>query len=326
MLSILVTYYNQEKFVARSLDSIFKQNITESYEILVGDDGSQDNTVAIIKEYQRCYPGKITINIQQRNALIKYNPVERASKNRIDLLNMAKGDFVCFLDGDDEYCDYSWLQESIELLKKDFSIVGVAHNYCEVFPNGEKRIASGVTNNYRITARIYASQLYTPAGTILFRNIYKQRDYEKLISLKSFDDNDITYYFLNCGDLAYDNRVVYSYYQNADSIWHSTNNLEKAVINAIDYEVVKRILNKYHYQLLNKYYNSLSTVFNSKKQLQEQKYGKYKHQCVAEGIVLIILNWNEESIINHIRVNITFFGFKLAYCFQRVIIKFLKTR
>ena len=37
MLSILVTYYNQEKFVKRSLDSIFNQRLTEDFEVLVGD-------------------------------------------------------------------------------------------------------------------------------------------------------------------------------------------------------------------------------------------------------------------------------------------------
>lgn len=325
MLSILITYYNQENFVSRSLDSVLNQKIDEPIEILIGDDGSQDNTCAIAREYQKKYPNKILLNIQPRDLSKKYNPVERASQNRIDLLNMAKGDYVCFLDGDDEYCDFTWLQESIDILKKDNTLVGVAHNYCEKFPDGKIITPAGIGQHAYITAKLYAKQLYTPAGTILFRNTFNKKDYNKLIKLKSFDDNDITFYYLNYGNLYCNNKVVYTYYQNDNSIWHSTNKLEKAVINAIDFEVLQKLLTKYHFQLLRKYYYAVKKVYDNKIELLDEKYDKYKHQCVNNGFIATILNWNKETIWRKNKVIVKMYFYRTIIFSQRVIDKLCRT-
>ena len=72
MLSFLVTYYNQEKYVSRSLNSIFNQKMTSDFEVIIGDDGSSDKTVEIIKEYQTKYPNKIKLFIQNRDNTKKY--------------------------------------------------------------------------------------------------------------------------------------------------------------------------------------------------------------------------------------------------------------
>lgn len=41
-LSILVTFYNQEEYVDRAMNSIFSQKTNFDYEIIIGDDGSSD--------------------------------------------------------------------------------------------------------------------------------------------------------------------------------------------------------------------------------------------------------------------------------------------
>ena len=51
-LSVLITTYNLEKYVAETLDSVLNQKTDYIYEVLVGDDGSSDKTVEIVKKYQ----------------------------------------------------------------------------------------------------------------------------------------------------------------------------------------------------------------------------------------------------------------------------------
>lgn len=324
MLSILITYYNQEKYVARSLDSVFAQQLTEDYEVLIGDDGSTDGTCKIVNEYAARYPEKIKLFVQPRDINIKYNPVERASKNRLDLLKKAKGDFVCFLDGDDEYCDNTWLQESIDILKNNKKLVGIAHNYKETYEDGTEVFPAGIHGQAYITAKLYCKQLYTPAGTILFRQVFNKDDYEKLIALKSFDDNDITLYFLNYGDLFCVDRIVYNYYQNSCSIWNSTNDLEKSVIVSIDYEIIKKMLHKYHYCLLFKYYGLLKFCYKNKNELSDSKYEKYKNQCVKAGLMEAILNWKSQKISSKIWVSTSMFNYTVLFFFLRVIRKLAK--
>ena len=55
-ISILMLTYNHKKYVRQALESIFKQKIKVSYEILVLDDASTDGTQDILKEYKSKYP------------------------------------------------------------------------------------------------------------------------------------------------------------------------------------------------------------------------------------------------------------------------------
>mgnify|MGYP002624011227 CR=1 FL=1 len=294
MLSILVTYYNQEKYVSRSLDSIFAQQLVSDFEVLVGDDGSQDDTCSIVETYRKKYPDKIRLFVQPRDLSMSYNAVERASNNRLNLLKNAKGDYVCFLDGDDEYCDFFWLQESIDSLEKDISLVGVAHQYCEKFPDGKVITPAGIGSHEYITSKLYAEKLYTHAGTILFRNIFKESDYTLLKELGSFDDNDITFYFLNYGNLRCRHKTVYVYHQNTESIWNSASELERNLINAIDFEILKKI-SKYHHQLFHRYFRSVLYVFRNKELLSNDLFLKYKNQ-LHDGTVSYFFRWHELGI------------------------------
>lgn len=319
MVSFLVTYYNQEKYVTRSLDSVFSQRLDEDFEILVGDDGSSDNTCKIINEYSLRYPGKIKLFIQSRDSNIDYSAVERASYNRLNLLRNAKGDYVCFLDGDDEYCDFTWIQESINILKNNKKLIGVAHNYKETYENNVEKIPTGICGYEYISAKLYCKKLYTPAGTILFRRIINDESYNNLITLKSFDDNDITFYFLNFGDLYCVNKIVYNYHQNIGSIWNSTNNLEKSLINAIDYEILKKIIKKYHIFLLLKYFNSLSYCYRNRKLLSETRYEKYKTQCIKNQLMDILLNWEKTKRFVKIKTSLTIYYYFLLVVIIKII-------
>lgn len=323
MLSILVTYYNQEKFISRSLNSILNQKLKEDFEILIGDDGSSDNTCNIIHEYILRYPEKIKLFIQPRDKNVIYSAVERASYNRLNLLNKAKGDYVCFLDGDDEYCDFTWLQESIDILKKYNEIVGVAHNYKEINEDGSETVSTGISNYNIISAKLYCKQLYTHVGTILFRRIFNKDSYEKLLRLKSFDDNDITFYFLTFGNLYCVDKIVYNYYQNTGSIWNSTLDLEKNIINAIDYEIIKKIIKKYHNLLLVKYFHSLFSCYKNRKQLCDTKYNKYREQCIKYHLMDTFFNWNKTTIVKKIKVSITIYFYYSLVIFYKLHNKIL---
>lgn len=60
ILSISIAAYNVEKFIKIALDSLLIDDI-DDIEIIVDNDGGNDNTINIAKEYQKEYPGIITI-------------------------------------------------------------------------------------------------------------------------------------------------------------------------------------------------------------------------------------------------------------------------
>ena len=51
MLSIMITFYNQVKYVDQTLKSVFSQKTNFNYEVLLGDDGSTDGSGEMCDEY-----------------------------------------------------------------------------------------------------------------------------------------------------------------------------------------------------------------------------------------------------------------------------------
>lgn len=89
-ISTIVPVYNAEKYIARCLDSILSQGIEEQ-EIICVDDGSLDNSLKILRDYERTYH-----NI---HVLTQQNSYAGAARN--NGLLAAVGEYVHFMDADD---------------------------------------------------------------------------------------------------------------------------------------------------------------------------------------------------------------------------------
>ena len=94
-IQILLATYNGEKFLREQLDSILNQEY-KLWELLIHDDGSKDNTISILKEYQNNYPKKIRLLIDKKF-------FSSASKNFFHLIKnrSREANLYCFCDQDD---------------------------------------------------------------------------------------------------------------------------------------------------------------------------------------------------------------------------------
>ena len=100
-IDILLAAYNGERYIAEQLDSLLSQTF-QDFRILIRDDGSSDNTPAIIEEYSRKYPGQVEI---VHDDVVCKDPV----KNFFELLKHARADYVMFCDQDDV-----WLPKRVQ--------------------------------------------------------------------------------------------------------------------------------------------------------------------------------------------------------------------
>lgn len=110
LISIIIPVYNGEKFIEACLKSVLLQDVKEK-EIICVDDGSTDNTVAIIKRFQSQY-SEIKL-IQQANS--------GAAVARNAALKVAQGQYVAFMDADDTYIDATGLRKMINACE-DYNI------------------------------------------------------------------------------------------------------------------------------------------------------------------------------------------------------------
>ncbi len=87
---VLMASYNGEKYIVEQIESLIHQEEVD-VKIIVSDDGSSDNTISILKEYQR------------RGILEWYNgPHKGVEKNFLKLMkNAPEADFYAFCDQDD---------------------------------------------------------------------------------------------------------------------------------------------------------------------------------------------------------------------------------
>ena len=108
-VSIIVPAYNHESYIKETVMSLVSQKTDYTYEILIGDDASTDATGRIIAEMAGAYPGLIRVVRHKNNV--------GATKNGYSLVKAAKGRYLSFCDGDDQWCDEERLQRHIDFLE-----------------------------------------------------------------------------------------------------------------------------------------------------------------------------------------------------------------
>ncbi len=93
LLSILVPCYNHEDFITDTIESIWKQNIS-NMEIIVIDDGSKDKSFEVLKKLQLKSPVPMYISTQENVGIVK-------TLNRC--LTKAQGKYISLIGSDDQY-------------------------------------------------------------------------------------------------------------------------------------------------------------------------------------------------------------------------------
>jgi glycosyltransferase involved in cell wall biosynthesis len=91
LVSVLLTSYNREAFIAESIESVLAQTLTD-FELIVSDDQSSDGTVAIANDYAR-RDSRIRVSVNETN-LGDY-------RNRNKAAALARGQFLKYHDSDD---------------------------------------------------------------------------------------------------------------------------------------------------------------------------------------------------------------------------------
>lgn len=99
-VSVIIPVYNCEKYISRAIESVLSQTLKD-IEIILIDDGSNDDSVKICDEYAK----------KKDNIKVLHKKNEGAGMARNDGLKMAEGEFVAFLDSDDylDSCMYEVL-------------------------------------------------------------------------------------------------------------------------------------------------------------------------------------------------------------------------
>lgn len=129
-VSVPIITYNQAKFIGKAIESVLAQKTDFEFEILVGDDLSNDGTREIISDYASRYPDKIIPVLHPKNL------GRNGMFNTLETYKLAKGEYIACMDGDDYWTDPLKLQKQVDFLETHPSFSVCFHNALITYEDG----------------------------------------------------------------------------------------------------------------------------------------------------------------------------------------------
>lgn len=134
-VSIIIPIYNVEKYLDRCIQSVLKQSY-ENLEIILVDDGSPDRSPDMCDEYSK---------IDQRVKVV-HKENGGLSDARNAGLEVAKGDYIVFLDSDD-YVDLTMVEDAVRTME-EYSYDVVVWGYYTDFVDMEEKLISSRKSSF----------------------------------------------------------------------------------------------------------------------------------------------------------------------------------
>lgn len=317
--SVLITTYNLEKYIERTLYSVINQVTDFNFEILIGDDGSTDETIAIITKVQQKTSVPFRIYKMERETGKSYNPIYRASRNRVNLISHARGEYITFLDGDDFYIDRGFLQKQVNILDNPMYqlCVGCSCGLMNYYEKTNEFIISksSVLDEGIINSRKYwGSKKWFHAECCLFRNLFRNSGFH--MSKDYFDDNLIVFYFMKHGEIYHINNAMVAYRQNL-TVWKNRSKLSKNLYNVMDYYEELRINPKWHWYSFWRHNDQFWFLWTEKDKLKRLLYSEEKEISENRKCVFVnqLFHYDELSIISKMRCALFAWGCK---CIRKI--------
>ena len=181
-VSVVIPVYNAEAFLKSSLDSVLSQSIGD-LEVLCTDDGSVDSSLAILQEYSAKDP-RVRVFCQENKG---------AGPARNLALSNAQGEYVVFMDGDDNYPEKDTLEKLYNAAKE---------RNCDIVA-GYRSMLTEEGIHVDIHDPLYKLAQEHPAGAMLsYKDVQFDFNYQCYFFRHSLiRDNDITFPdFRRCQD------------------------------------------------------------------------------------------------------------------------------
>lgn len=225
LISVIVPIYNVEQFLEKCLTSISSQTY-KNLEVILVDDGATDNSGKICDKYAECNP----------NFKVVHKKNGGLSDARNTGLELCKGEYITFIDGDD-YISQDYVEKLYNTLAKYNTDISVcAEQYVQYSENGEETIIKRPFNDYNGELVMTAAEAL---DNFIRQNMFDASACAKLYKTKCFEGirfpcgyayEDIgTIYkpFLKSKSVVFFSDRLYFYIQRQGSILHTNSNSKR---------------------------------------------------------------------------------------------------
>ncbi len=168
-VSVIIPCYNYAHFLVEAIESVLRQTYLPD-EIILSDDASTDHTAVIMRAYEKSYPGLIKVNLNKDNMGIE--------KHFRKLVDLAEGDYICFL-GADNRMQSNYIESCFSVLNKSPD-VAIAYTDFLLFGNRAEIKSKDFNKYFRVHKHEYgAFEVEFPGfkGRKYDTNIYDGRNF-----------------------------------------------------------------------------------------------------------------------------------------------------
>ena len=219
IVSVCVLTYNQEKLIREAIESVLVQDTKFPFEIVIGDDHSQDDTTEIVLEYQRNNPDRIRVLLAEEN-LGQHTGNGRF--NFIRVVQACRGNYLALLEGDDYWTDSKKLQKQINALEEHPDWAICFHTTKIISENGKPPaydFPDGFSKDVS-TIEDLLFRNYIQTCSVVFRNELKGQFPEWYYRV-AFGDWPLHVINAQFGDIGYLKETMAVYRRHASGIWTS---------------------------------------------------------------------------------------------------------
>lgn len=251
-ITIIMPSYNKEKYIAEALNSIFMQETSYDYHIIVADDCSTDKTVEIVKEFQKKYTNKITLLTSETN--------QKLYRNLLRAYEITKTDYFCVLDPDDYWTDKYKIQKALDFLEhnKDYTIY-VTDTSMLMMDGTQKefikhnKIIDLSFEDFLNNKAVLGCTLGSIFRNVVFKNGIpnKMKNLECETMERSFRGDtfrSVLHLYYGKAHCVPDQDAIYRITE--EGIWQGVSKLEQAMLNANIYKDLWLYFDKKHSELL----------------------------------------------------------------------------
>ncbi len=237
LLSVVVVAYNHANYIRQCLDGILMQQTNFPFEIILGEDESNDGTREICMEYAERFPQKIKLLLHSRENVLYIDGRPTGRSNYITCLKECNGKYIAQCEGDDYWTDPLKLQQQIDFLENNHDYVVCYHDARVIDQHGNAIFDSKLNNFYK---RDLGKNGLKKAPLLIFhsmcyRNVLQEfpSQFYKVINGDSF----ITSMLGNHGKGKYMEAIVPSVHrQHSGGMWTSIKEMDKIGLRMRFYE------------------------------------------------------------------------------------------
>ena len=267
-LTVTITNYNQKQYIEEAVDSILRQDIGYEYEILIGDDGSNDGSWELL---QSKYGKNDNIKLfrMPRDDSKKEYPDWRHARLIWFLLSKSRGEYISVLDGDDHYCGTDGFKRKISFLdqEKNNDCVACASGMIKKRGNEEKNyeLHRSLIDKKSTLYDVYFSkhrQYFHIASCVFRSSVLKYADLDTF----RFDGTDQTifYFIMHYGKLYVMPEYDFMYRVLPSSMWNGKSAAEHAIRTVITLNLDIKRYKDFHFRLIWRNRRDILYVYRNK--------------------------------------------------------------